>query len=328
MRQKIAKCAGIAWLGWSCVATAVAAKPEGEFPTRPITMVVPFAAGNIADGLARIVANGLGEDLGQQVIVENRPGAGGIGAIRQVAGTAPDGYTMIYIGVGMAISQSLFRTAPYDMEKSFTPVSILTSNDVLLLTSKKSKLKNIQDVVREAKAKGDRFTVGISLFGTLQHLSAELFKSTGNFDYTIVPFKSAANLNTALQSGDVDIAFEYLQPMYGLIADGSLNALAIGNGTHRSPRLPDVPTFTELGYPKVQVASWGMLLVPAKTPAAVVERLNKGVQTVLNNPETRARLENTGSRVLGGTTAQARELLSTEIVRWHKVIQDAKIELQ
>ncbi|WP_296555159.1 tripartite tricarboxylate transporter substrate binding protein [Pigmentiphaga sp.] len=328
MRQKIAKCAGIAWLGWSCVATAMAAKPGVDFPTRPITLVVPFAAGNIADGISRILANGLSEELGQQVVVENRPGTGGIGAIRQVAAAAPDGYTMIYVGVGAAISQSLFRTAPYDIEKSFTPISITTSNDVLLLAGKKSKLKDVQDVVREAKAKGDRFTVGISFLGTLQHLSAELFKSNANLSYTIVPFRTAANLNTALQSGDIDVAFEYLPPMYGLVAEGSLNALAIGNGTHRSPRLPDVPTFTELGYPKVQVASWGMLLAPAKTPAAVVERLNKAVQTVLNNPETRARLENTGSRVLGGTTAQARELLSTDMGRWQKVIQDARIELQ
>lgn len=328
MRQQAMKYAGAALLAWTCALPAVAAAAEGNFPARPITLVVPFAAGNVADGIARIVANALGEDLGQQVVVENRPGAGGIGAIRQVAAAAPDGYTVIYIGVGTAISQSLFRTPPYDIEKSFVPIATMTSNDVLMLASSKSRLKSVQDVVREAKAKGDRFTVGISLIGTLQHLTAELFKSNAKLDYTIVPFKTAANLNTALQSGDIDVAFEYLQPMYGLIADGGLSALAIGNGTHRSPRLPNVATFTELGYPKVQVASWGMLLAPAKTPDAVVERLNKGMQNVLNNPEIRARLESNGSRVLGGTTAQARELISSEIARWRKVIQDARIELQ
>lgn len=327
MRHKMVKLAGAAWLGLSCMASAAVAA-EGSFPTRPVTLVVPFAAGNIADGIARVIANALGEDLGQQVVVENRPGAGAIGAIRQVAGAAPDGYTIIYIGVGMAINQSLYRTPPYDIEKNFTPISSMTSNDVLMLTSKKSKLKNIEDVVREAKARGDRFTVGISLIGTLQHLTAELFKSTTNLDYTIIPFKSAANLNAALQSGDVDIAFEYLQPMYGLITAGDLSALAIGNGTHRSPRLPEVKTFTELGYPKVKVSSWGMLVAPAKTPQAVIERMNQGMQRVLSNPAVRERLESTGSRVLGGTTADARELMASEVVKWRKVIQDAKIELQ
>lgn len=328
MRQKIAKCAGVAWLGWASIATAIAASPGDSFPTRPITLVVPFAAGNMSDSVARILAHGLSEDLGQQVVVENRPGTGGIGATRLVAGAAPDGYTIIHVGVGAVITQSLFRTAPYDIEKSFTPISITSSNDILVLASRKSKLKNLDDVVREAKARGDRFTVGISFLSTLQHLSAELFKSDANLNYTIVPFRSAANLNTALQSGDIDIAFEYLPPMYGLVTDGSLKALAIGNGTHRNPRLPDVPTFTEQGHPKVQVASWGMLLAPAKTPEAVVERLNKAVQNVLNGPEARGRLESSGSRVLGGTTAQARELLSTDMGRWRKVIQDARIELQ
>ncbi len=329
MKRKILKFAGTALLGWGCATSAMATTAaDKEFPTKPITLVVPFGAGNIADLLARTIANSLSKDLGQQVIVENRPGAAAIGAIRQVSGAAADGYTLIYIGVGMAISQSLFRKAPYDIEKSFVPISTISSNDVLLLTSKKSKLKSLDDVVREAKAKGDRFTVGISLIGTLQHLTAELFKADAKLDYAIVPFKTGANLNAALQSGDIDVAFEYLQPMYGLITDGGLNALAIGNGSHRSTRLPDVPTFTELGHPGVKVASWGAILAPANTPDAVVARLNKGIQNVLNNPEIRSNLESNGSRMLGGTPAQAREFIAAEVIKWRKVIQDAKLELQ
>lgn len=328
MKQRMLKFVGGALLGLSCSVTASAAAASTTFPVKPVTLIVPFAAGNVADGLARILANSLSGDLGQQVVVENRPGAAGIGAIRHVASAAADGYTLVYIGIGTAISQSLFSTPPYNVEKSFVPVSMFTSNDVLLLTGKNSQLKSVQDVIQEAKAKGDRFTVGVSLIGTLQHLTAELFKSTEGLDYTVIPFKTAANLNSALQRGDIDIVFEYMQPVYGLIESGDLNALAIGNGKQRTPRLPDVPTFTEVGVPGVQVASWGAILAPANTPDAVVQRLNQGIQNVLNNPETKAQLESNGSRILGGTPEEAKEFISSEIVRWGKVIHDAKIQLQ
>ncbi len=324
-RRVLMKAAGSLPLAWSTTASLAALAQA--YPTKPITLVVPFGPGNAADTIGRLIALHMGNALGQQVIVENRPGAGGVSAVKQVAAAKPDGHTLLYIGAGVAISQGLFKPQPYDMLASFTPISIASSNDVLLLVRKDSKHTQLEDFIRSAREKKDQCMVGVSLLGTTQHLSAELFKQRAKVNFTIVPFKTAAAVATALTAGDIDLGFEFVPPTLALVKSGQLRALAIANAK-RSEVLPDVPTVAEQGLPGFSVASWGMFVAPLHTPDAVVQRLNREVQRALEQPEVVKRLADIGVRAPGGTTAQAYELLSGEIVRWRNLIQEAKISLK
>ncbi|MCT9810621.1 tripartite tricarboxylate transporter substrate-binding protein [Acidovorax sp. Be4] len=323
-RRVLMKAAGSLPLAWSATASLA---QDNAYPSKPVTLVVPFGPGNAADIIGRLIAMHLGNFLGQQVIVENRPGAGGVGAVKMVAAAKPDGHTLLYIGAGVAISQGLFKPQPYDMLASFAPISIASSNDVLLLVRKDSKLTQLEDFIRLAQEKKRNCMVGVSLLGTTQHLCAELFKQRAQVDFTIVPFKTAAAVATALAAGDIDLGFEFVPPTLPLVKSGQLRALAIANGK-RSAVLPDVPTVSEQGVAGFSVSSWGMILAPANTPDAVVQRLNRGVQRALEQPDVAKRLADIGVRAPGGTTAQAYELLSSEIVRWRNVITESKISLK
>lgn len=297
------------------------------YPSRPITLVAPYGPGNTADVLGRFVAQQLSVLLEQPVVVENRPGAGGVGAINQVAAATPDGHTLLLVGAGAAISQSLFKPAPFDMLKSFVPVSTLSATDVLILVSKESKLQNLEDFVREARGKKSAMMVGVSLLGTTQHLSAELLRLSAKLNFTIVPYKTASAVNVALLGGEIDVAFELVTPMIPMLQAGRVRALAIGSAK-RSDLLSTVPTVAELGFPGFDVTAWGMVVAPAHTPDAIVQRLNRDIQRVLGQPEVAQRFKASGQRLLGGTAAQARELLASEITRWDNVITEAKVTLK
>ncbi len=325
-RQKLMNAATTLLVGLCCAFPAIGAAQNKSYPTKTITLIVPFAPGNASDSIMRLVTASMSTELGQQIVIENRPGSGAVGPMKQLSNAAPDGYTLVYYGVGGTISQSLFKPPPYDMN-SYTPIAITTSNDVLILVGKESKLKNMEDVMREAKLKGDRFTVGIGLFGTTQHMASELFKSQANLDYTIVPFKSATNLNTALRNGDVDMAFEFLPPMQSLVNTGNLKALAIGSA-ERSSHLPKVPTLQELGFKNFNVSSWGVMLAPPNTPDAIIQTLNKAVQHALKDPSVIEKISAMGTRILGGTSAEAKSLIASDITKWQDVIRKAKINIQ
>lgn len=297
------------------------------YPSKPITLVVPYGAGNTADVLGRLVAQKLGTALGQQVIVDNRPGAGGVSATNLVASAAPDGYTLLMLGAAAAITQALFKPAPYDVLKSFTPISTLTTTDVLILVRKDSKLRTLNDFIRQSKERGDGLMVGISQLGTTQHLSAELFKLNTKTGYTIVPFKTASTLTTALLGGEVDVAFELITPAMSLLQSGQLRALAIGNAK-RSELLPDVPTVVESDVPYFEVMAWGMVVAPAKTPDAIVQRLNLEIQKILAQPEVMQRFKESGSRAHGESVEQARTFLTSEIAKWDRVVKETKVSIK
>ncbi|UUZ64579.1 tripartite tricarboxylate transporter substrate binding protein [Polaromonas sp. P1-6] len=250
------------------------------------------------------------------------------GAINQVAAAAPDGHTLLLVGAGAAISQSLFKPAPFDMLKSFVPVSTLSATDVLILVRKDSKLQKLDDFIREAREKKGAMMVGVSLLGATQHLSAELFKLSSKANFTIVPYKTASVVSTALLAGEIDVAFELVTPMIGMLQADRVRALAIGSAK-RSDLLPAVPTVAELlGIPSFDVTAWGMVVAPAHTPDAIVQRLNRDIQRVLGQPEVVQKFKDAGQRVLGGTAAQARDLLASEITRWGNVIAEAKVSLK
>jgi tripartite-type tricarboxylate transporter receptor subunit TctC len=306
------------------VATYAQAVP---YPSKPITWVVPFGPGNGGDVIARVVAQQLGTLLGQQVIMDNRPGAGGIAATRQVSLAAPDGYTLITLGAGTAISQSLFKPAPFDILKSFEPVAMLAFSDVLLLVRKDSKLRNAQDFIGEAREKKRAMMIGISTLGSAQHLSAELFKLNAKVGYTIVPFKTASALQMAIMAGDVDAGFELFSPMVGPLEGGQIRALAIAS-PKRFDMLPDVPTGAEIGVPAFDVNSWALMAVPARTPDAIVQRLNREVQRVLAMPEVERRFKEVGLRSRSGSAAQAREFMTSEIAKWGQVISETGVSIK
>lgn len=272
---------------------------QQPYPSKTITLVVPFAPGNSADILARQIAQQLGESLHQQVVVENRPGSGGVGAINQVTNAKADGYTLLLIGTGAAISQSMFKPQPYDLLKSFVPVCSLTASDVLILVGKDSRLNTLDDFIREARARKRALMVGVSLLGTAQHLTAELFKLKAGVDFTIVPFRSAGAATLALGAGDLEVVFELLPAVLGPLNGGQVRALAI-TSDKRSPVTPNVPTADEQGVPEVNVTSWGMIVAPAHTPDAVVQQLNRGLQSALADPAVAKRFQDLGIRTLGG----------------------------
>jgi tripartite-type tricarboxylate transporter receptor subunit TctC len=296
-----------------------------EYPVAPIKLVVPFAAGGGGDISARILADATGNLLGQPVIIENRPGAGGLAAAQSVLSAAPDGYTILLIGNINAIAQSMLKSIPYDILRDFAPISIVATTDVVVFVSKSSRFKSLREAVEEAKKKPGTINIGVGLVGTTQHLTAELFKSTTNVDAVIVPFRSSADLVTAVRRGDVDLGFELMAPVLSLFASGDLKALAV-SAPKRSPILPEVPTFVENDI-AASVTSWALIAGPTGTPEPIVTRLNTAISDALAKPEVRQKFQQLSLEPGGGTPVDARDLLAAEISKWKRVIESAKIGL-
>ena len=311
----------------AATAAAVSAASAQGYPSRPVKIVVPFAAGGVADITARVLAQKMTENVGQQVLVENRPSAGGILASETVAKAEPDGYTLLFITNGNAVSVSLFRSLPYDTVKDFAPVSTVGFFDLVLVVDSASKIGSVRDLVAFAKANPNKLNIGTINPGSTQHLAAELFKSMSGIDAQVVPFKATPAVITALKGGDVQVAFEILTPVLGQIKGGTLKALAV-TSERRYPGLPEVPTVGEAGVPGYQASSWNGVAAPAKTPKAVIDRLNREVNAAVAAPEVRKRLQELGVDARAGTPEALGALLVSEIAKWKAVIERAKIEKQ
>nr|MCU0925965.1 tripartite tricarboxylate transporter substrate binding protein [Hydrogenophaga sp.] len=256
------------------------------FPSKPLRIVVPFAAGGAGDLTARIVAAELSTSLGQPVTIENRPGAGGVVAAETVARAEPDGHTMFLMSNGTAVTASLFKSLPYDTLKDLAPVSTLGTFDLAVLVPSDSPYKTLGELVAFAKANPNKLNVGSINIGSTQNLAAELFKSTADIDVQIVPF----NGTPALVGGkQVDVGVEILGPALTQIKAGAFRALAV-TGKKRSIALPEVPTAVEAGVKDFQASSWNALAVPGKTPRPVIDRLNKDIVAALAKPDVRKKL--------------------------------------
>jgi len=311
--------------GFAAVAgSALAADP---FPTKPLRVVVPFGPGGVGDLTARIVAAELGKSLGQTVTIENRPGAGGVVAADTVARAAPDGHTMFLMSNGSAVTASLFKSLPFDMVKDFTPVSTLGYFDIAVVVPAESPFKTLGELVAYAKANPNKLNIGSINIGSTQNLAAELFKSTAGIDAQIVPFNGSPALIGAMRGKQVDVGVEILAPALTHIKSGAFRALAV-TGQKRSVVLPEVPTAEEAGVKGFVASSWNALAVPAKTPRAVVERLNRDIVTALANPEVRQKLLALNIDAQSSTPEQNADLLVNDIKRWAGVIERAGIEKQ
>jgi tripartite-type tricarboxylate transporter receptor subunit TctC len=308
-------------------ALAASAASAQSYPTHPVKIVVPFAAGGVADITARVLSQRMSENLGQQVLVENRPSAGGIIASDAVAKAEPDGYTLLFMTNGNALSVSLFRSLPYDTVRDFAPVSTVGFFDLVLIVDSASRIGSVVELLAFAKANPNKVNIGTINIGSTQNLAAELFKSMSGIDAQVVPFKATPMVITALKGNDVQAAFEILAPVMAQIKGGALKAVAV-TSDKRYVGLPAVPTIAESGVPGYQASSWNALAAPAKTPKAVIEKLNREVNAAAAAPEVRQRLGELGVDARAGTPEALAALLASEIAKWRGVIQRAKIEPQ
>jgi tripartite-type tricarboxylate transporter receptor subunit TctC len=309
------------------IAALVLASPaaaQSDYPTRPIQLIVPYGAGGIADVGMRILADKLSPRLKQQVVVENRPGAGGIIAAKAGATASPDGYTVLMTGNNNAISASLFKSLPYDILTDFASTSTTSFFDLLLVTRAGSPLKSLQDVIKAARASPGKLNVGTINPGSTQNLAAELFRSVADINVTIVPFRTSPDMATAVLRGDVDIAFEFFAAAHALIADKKVIALA-STGPKRTAYLPDVPTVQEGGVKDFEVASWNGISVPAATPKTVVETLTKAINDVLPLPDVQEKSQRLGMEMRGSTPQEMTARMKADIAKWSAVIAKAGI---
>jgi tripartite-type tricarboxylate transporter receptor subunit TctC len=322
-----------AWLALTVMAACApavaspAARAQANYPNRPVRIVVPFAAGGVADTTARIIAEKLSESLSQRFFVENQPGAGGIAAARSVMSAAPDGHTLIMLTNGTAISVSVFERLPFDPLKDFAPVSSLGFFDFIFCTSASSGFTTLGDFIAAAKAKPGALNVGTINVGSTQNLSAELFKTAANIDFTIVPYRGTPEVEVSLLQGNIALMIDSYSAIKGNIAEGKFRALA-SSGPVRSESMPDLATVQESGVNNYDVVSWNALFAPARTEPEIVKTLNAALQDILADAELKKRLLTLGIEAKASTPEEIASRLKSDIDKWQSVIEKAKIPKQ
>lgn len=317
---------GACLLGLVLCATALAqAQP---YPNKPVRLLHGFAAGGNADTVARIVATELGKQLGQPLVVEPKPGAGGTLAADAVAKSKGDGYTLLLATGGHAISAALYDRLQYDTAKSFQPVSALTSFPFLVVVNAASKYNSLEELLAAAKAKPGTLNFGSAGIGTGQHMTGELMARSAGVSTTHVPYKGESAAITGLLGNEVDFVLVAPTTAVGQVKAGKLRALAT-SGSYRWSGLSSVPTIAEQGVPKFEVRSWTAMLAPAGTPKAVVDRLNAEVRAALRNPSVKARLEEaTGGEVQASSPEELKASISADIKRWTQLATEARLAKQ
>jgi tripartite-type tricarboxylate transporter receptor subunit TctC len=303
---------------------AGAARAQSDYPTRPIRFVIPFSAGGIADIHSRIIGAELSKRLGQEVVIENQPGAFGIVAARTVLAQMPDGHTMTLLANGTATSVSL-TSLPFDPVIDFAPVAYVVTFDHLLAVSAKSSLRSLSDVVAAARAKPEGLNIGTSAAGTTGNLVGHLFIQRSGIRATLVPHRKTGELAIGLMRNDLDLIVHTYAALAPILKDGSVRAIA-ATGVKRSAVLPDVPTVQEGGLPSFEAPSWNGVFVRAGTPRQIVDRLNRDINAVLREGRVKQRLLDLGTEPLIGTPEELGARLRHDIELWRVVIAKAGIK--
>ncbi|HEY4068670.1 MAG TPA: tripartite tricarboxylate transporter substrate binding protein [Burkholderiaceae bacterium] len=308
-----------------CAFTATAS--ADDYPSKLITIVVPYPAGGGLDVTARILAKGLSDSMGQPVIVENRPGAGGSTGSGAVAHAAPDGYTLLLANPGPnAINPSVYARLPYDAEKDFAPISLVTSLPVLFCVGADSPIKSMQDLVAAARKSGPAMTFGSSGNGSLSHLTGEMLNSAAGANLLHVPYRGASPLTLALISNEIQVGL-----LSGLDAKAQIDAKkirAIAQGSaRRSPIFPNVPTMAESGFPDFDIDIWYGLVAPAKTPAPIIERLRAELAKLLADPQIKARFLELASIPTPSTPQQFASVIHADLARYAKIAKSRGIKI-
>lgn len=300
--------------------TTSGALGQETYPNRPIRIVIGFGPGGLADITMRLLGEKLTASMGQPVIIENRPGAGGTLAAQTVLSAPADGYTLAVLSIGTALSVSLMKGLAFDPTKDFLPVSTVAFYDLLLLVAASSPIKTLPDLLAEAKTRGSAMNIGTINRGSSQNLAAELFKTTAGIDATIIPYRTTPEVQIALARGDVTVGVESFAALKGPIVDGALRAVA-STGLTRS--LPDVPTAKESGLPAYDVVGWNALFVRAGTPQPIIDRLHKAITEAVALPDLQKRVHDLGTEPRSMTPAALGQMLKDDIVKWRGVIERA-----
>ena len=299
------------------------AQAQTPFPSRPLRIIVPFGAGGVADLTARAVGPALAAQLGQAVVIDNRPGAGGIVAGELVAKAEPDGHTLLLMSNGTAVSAGLFKTMPFNPRTDFAPISLLGLFDMAIVVPETSPHKSLAEWMAFGRAHPGKLNIGTVQIGSTQHLAAELLRSQANLIAQIVPYNGTPALIQALRGGQIDAAVEILGPLKTQIHAKAVRLLGV-MGDNRPKDWPQTPAVRELpGLSSFNVSSWNALAAPGKTPKAIVERLSSEVAKLLSMPEMVQRLASFNVQARHSTPGQLAQLLDTDIRRWADVIQKA-----
>ena len=308
------------------LAISASVQAQDSYPNKPIIFIVPYAAGGGADSRSRQMAQKMSVILKQSIIVDNKPGAGGNIGTEMIARAAPDGYT---IGMGnfapMAVNKTLFTNLRYDPENDVTPIMLIEKGPLVLVVNPNSPYKNLQDIITAAKAKPGVLTFSSGGIGGSHQLSAEIFKQSAGIDMIHVPYKSGAAGLTDLMAGNVNMMFDQMYSAMPSIKADKLRPIAI-TSKKRSPLLPNVPSFTELGYPKVEVLNWQGLIAPKGTPKAIIDKLNAAANEALKDPQLRELMLSQGNEIGGGTPADFAALIRSESIKWGAVVRIAQIK--
>jgi tripartite-type tricarboxylate transporter receptor subunit TctC len=315
---------------FKCILLSVAAASvlAQGYPDKPLKLVVPFPPGGPTDIVGRLVAQKLAEGIGQPVVVENRPGAGGTVGSTAVARAPADGYTLLYGSSStLAIAPSLYRDLAYDPRTAFAPISLVSRGPIIAAVNAQLPAKTLKDFIALAKSSPGRINYGSAGSGTPPHLAAELFKTVAGVDLVHVPYKGGGPAVSDLAGGQVQVIFEGLPSLLPHIKSGKVRALAI-TGAKRDPALPEVPTFAEAGLPGYDANFWNGLVAPAGTPAEVIARLNSVLVQALATPEVHAALVRLGLEAAGTTPQQFGDFIAAEIDKWARVVKasGAKID--
>ncbi|QSI33302.1 tripartite tricarboxylate transporter substrate binding protein [Variovorax sp. RKNM96] len=306
-----------------CVSTGASAQ---TYPTKPITLVVPFAAGGTVNLMGRLIAQRMGEVLGQPVIVDNRAGAGGTIGAGYVAKAPADGYTLLLGSMGQAVQPLLYKKLPFDGTKAFINVATFAAVPNVLAVSREAPAKSVAELVSYAKANPGKLNMGSAGIGSINHLLGAIFMDRAHVAFTHIPYKGASSATTDLQAGQIQVVFANLPNVLPYAKAGSVRILGIA-ADKRSSVLPNVPTFAETGVNDVVVRSWYSVMVPTGTPQDVVKKLQDTVVAIAKEKSFAAHLADQGAYPFPGSSAEATELVENEVKRWTDVIRSANIQM-
>ena len=307
------------------LASPLAALADAAYPDKPVKFVVPYPPGGGTDVVARIVQQRLQAALGQSIVIENKGGAGGSLGTDIVAKSAPDGYTVLFTLSSHTINPAIFPKLPYDTLKDFEPVGLVASLPQLLAANMAVPVRSVADVVAQAKAAPDKFSFASVGNGSPGHLAGELMVLRTGAPMAHIPYRGGGPAVTDVIGGQVPLLWVSIPAAAAQVKAGKLRALAVST-TKRSPAFPDVPTMQEAGVADFEVDSWYAMLVPAKTPRAIIDRLNKALNTVLAEPAIRAQLLDQGADAVGGTPEALAKVIAAEVPKWVKLAKDANIK--
>ncbi len=298
-----------------------------DYPIKPIRLIVPFGPGGTTDILSRVIGERLGERFGQQVLIDNRPGAGGNIAAELTARAAPDGYTIFLGSMGtQSINISIYPKLAFDPLKDFAPVSLVVNSANLLLVHPSIPANTVKQLIELAKAKPERFSYSTSGSGSFNHMSAELFSLMANIKMVHIPYKSGGQALTAVVSGEADVLFQTIPPTLPFVESRRLKPIAVCT-LERHPLFPKLPTANESGLPGFDISTWYGILAPAATPKAIVDKLNDALVQVIKNPATHKRLLELGVDPVTNTPGQFNALVRSDLAKWAKVAKAANIKV-